>query len=364
MSTADRIKELEDHLRDAQYNKHTEHAFGVIKAQIARLREKQEAAATKKLGGGGFNVKKSGDATVVLLGFPSTGKSTLLNTLTNAKSKVAAYEFTTLDVIPGSLEYKHAKIQILDVPGIIAGASRGKGRGKEVLAMVRNADLILIIIDALNPEQHPAILKEVYDTGIRINKQPPDVKITKKIRGGIDIGSTVQLTKITRETICAILREFRINNADVLIRTNVDADEFIDAVEGTKIYMPAVTIVSKADLLSSEGTNKIAKTIKPDLFVSAEKHANIDKLKDLIFDRLHFIRIYLKEINKKADLEVPMVLKGGVTLRAVCEHIHKDFVRKFKFARVWGKSAKFEGQQFRTLDKVLCDGDVVEIHLR
>ncbi len=364
MGTADRIKELEDHLRDAQYNKHTEHAFGVIKAQIARLRERMEAAAAKKIGGGGFSVKKSGDATVVLLGFPSTGKSTLLNILTNAKSKVAAYEFTTLDVIPGLLEHKHAKIQILDVPGILAGASRGKGRGKEVLAMVRNADLILIIIDALNPEQYPAILKEVYDTGIRINKQPPDVKITKKVRGGIDLGTTVQLTKISKETITAILREMRINNADVLIRTDVDADDLIDAIEGTRKYIHAVTIISKADLLSAETIDKIKKTVKPDLFVSAEKKINIEKLKDLIFERLKFMRIYLKEANKKADLEVPLVLKGGATLRAVCLQIHKDFVKKFRFAKIWGKSVKFEGQQFKNLDKPLCDGDIVEIHLK
>ncbi|MBI4141326.1 GTP-binding protein [Candidatus Woesearchaeota archaeon] len=364
MGTAERIKELEDHLRDAQYNKHTEHAFGVIKAQIARLRERLEAAAAKKTGGVGFSIKKSGDATVVLLGFPSVGKSTLLNKLTNAKSKIAAYDFTTLDVIPGVLEHKQAKIQILDVPGVVSGASEGRGRGKEVLAMVRNADLLLIIVDALHPEQHSAILKEVFNVGIRINCSSPDVKISKKVRGGIDIGTTVRLTKITKETVAAILREFRINNADVLIRTDIDVDELIDVISGNRRYIPAVVVVSKIDLLSAVDASVVIKNIKPDLAISAEKNINIAQLKDLIFDRLNFIRVYLKEINKKPDLDVPLILKNGATIRSVCMHIHKDFVKKFRFVKIWGKSAKFEGQQFKNLDKVLCDGDVVEIHLK
>lgn len=363
MGTAERIKELEDHLRDAQYNKHTEHAFGVIKAQIARLRDRLEAAAAKKTGGIGFSIKKSGDATVVLLGFPSVGKSTLLNKLTNAKSKVAAYEFTTLDVIPGLLDYKHAKIQILDVPGVIAGASRGKGRGKEVLAMVRNADLILVIVDALNPEQHPAILKEVYDTGIRLNQRPPDVKIIKQLKGGISINSTVPL-KLEKETLLGILRELRVNNAEVVVRSHIDEDSFIDVVEGNRIYIPGVTVINKIDLVSSERLKEISKQVKPDVVLSAETGLNIEKLKDAIFNKLNFIRIYLKEINKKPDLDVPLVLRNGASLRSVCSHIHKDFVKKFRFAKIWGKSAKFEGQQFKSLDKALCDGDVVEIHLR
>ena len=230
--------------------------------------------------------------------------------------------------------------------------------------MVRNADLILILIDALHPEQHPAILKEIHDTGIRLNQQPPDIKIAKKVRGGIDLGTTVPLTKITKETITAILREFRINNADVLIRTNITDDELIDAIEGSRKYILSVTAISKIDLLSPEELEKLKKQIKPDILISAEKKTNIDALKEAIFKKLNFVRIYLKEMNKKADLEVPMVLKQGTTLRTVCEHIHKDFVKKFRFTRIWGKSAKFEGQQFKNLDKLLCDGDIVEIHLK
>jgi hypothetical protein len=62
----------------------------------------------------------------------SVGKSTLLTMLTGTQSEAAAYEFTTLTCIPGIINYNDAKIQLLDLPGIIEGASEGKGRGRQV----------------------------------------------------------------------------------------------------------------------------------------------------------------------------------------------------------------------------------------
>jgi len=359
----ERIKELETQLSTAKYNKATQHAFGVMKAQLAKLKGTVEKRAGVGKSDSGWFVKKTGDGTVVLLGFPSVGKSTLLNALTGAKSKVAAYQFTTLTVVPGVMVYNKAKIQILDVPGIVSGAASGSGRGKEVLAMVRNSDLILILIDALNPEHYQAILDEVYETGVRINQRAPDVKITKKSKGGLDIGATVKLTKLNYETISAILREFKINNADVMIRTDIDVDQLIDVIEGNRKYIPAITVVSKMDLATPAQIEHIKQTVKPDVFVSAEQGKNMQKLKETIFQGLRFLRLYLKEVNKKPDLDEPLVLTQGATLRTVCDKLHRDFVKKFRFARIWGKSAKFPGQQFRNLDKPLEDGDIVEIHL-
>lgn len=359
-----KIKELEEELKKTKYNKATQGHIGLVKAKIALLKEKQESRVQKKTGKSehGYTVRKSGDATVLLLGFPSTGKSTLLNKLTNQESEVAAYAFTTLSVIPGMLDYKQAKIQILDVPGIVSGAASGKGRGKEVLAVIRNADLVLIIVDIIQPEQYHAILREVWESDIRINKVRPEVYIKKGSIGGIKIGKTVPLD-VSDTTLKRILQEFRINNADVLIRSVIDVDDFIDCINANKKYLPAIVCLNKIDLVPAATVSRVKKEINADIAVSAEKSLNLEPLKELIFQRLDFMRIHLKEPRKDADMLKPLIITRNSTIRDVCMKLHRDFVDKFKFARVWGSSAKFPAQKVM-LAHVLQDKDVLEIHLR
>lgn len=358
-SREERIRELEEELRSTKYNKRTQHHIGLTKAKLAKAKEGQHKSSTKGLG---YSIKKTGDACVVLLGFPSVGKSTLLNKLTNAQSPVAAYDFTTLSVIPGLLYYRHAKIQILDLPGVVYGAASGRGRGREVLSVVRNADLALILIDAYNPQQGAVIEREVSDAEIRLNQKRPAVKITKKKRGGISIGATIKLTQLSVKTAEAIVREMGVVNADVLIREDVTDDQLIDAVEGNKAYIPAITVINKADLLDNKTLEAVRAQIKPDVVISAETGAGLEELKEKIFAKLSLMRIYLKEVGKRADMDEPLIIKQGSTIMDVCNRIHKDFARRFRFARIW-RSSRFE-QSFRKLNKELADGDIVEIHLR
>jgi small GTP-binding protein len=207
VSNWDRIQELEQELSKMQYNKRTQHHYGLVRAKIAGLKKKEESRVAKGPKTTGYSVRKSGDATVILVGFPSAGKSSLLNLLTNANSPIGAYEFTTLDVIPGLLEHKDAKIQILDVPGIVRGAASGRGRGREVLSVLQNADLALLIVDTLRPNAHNVMLKEIHDAHLRLNKQKPDVRIKKKSKDGIRIGKTVKLPLLSDDTIVSVCKE-------------------------------------------------------------------------------------------------------------------------------------------------------------
>lgn len=358
-----KIKDLEDELKKTKYNKRTQFHVGLVKAKIATLKQKETARGSGGGAGQGYSVRRSGDATVILIGFPSAGKSTILNALTNANSAVAAYEFTTLDVVPGMLKYKDSQIQILDVPGIVGGAASGRGRGKEVLACIINADLVIIVVDVTRPEALEVIQKEIYDAQVRLNQRKPDVIIKKTAKGGISVGKTVRLTQLDDETIKAILKEFRINNAEVVIRTDITADQFIDVIEGNKKYIPGFVLLNKIDLITSERLEQLKQQITPDICISADRKIYLGELRDMIFDKLQFIRVYCKEISKKADLNVPLILRRGSTLRTLCERLHKDFVKRFKYARVWGTSVKFPGQKLMKLDHKLLDKDVVELHI-
>lgn len=90
--------------------------MGLLKAKLAKYRSELLEPSKKGEKGEGFDVLKSGDARVALIGFPSVGKSTLLSTLTKTESEAANYEFTTLTCIPGVIDYRGANIQLLDLP--------------------------------------------------------------------------------------------------------------------------------------------------------------------------------------------------------------------------------------------------------
>ncbi len=362
-SIEDKIKEIEEEIRNTPYNKATEQHIGRLKAKLAKLKEEKISKSKKSGGGKGYDIEKSGDATVILGGFPSVGKSTILNSLTNADSEVADYEFTTLKVIPGTLKYKGANIQILDVPGIISGAAEGRGRGREVISVLRNADLLVIIMDPFDIDQYEKVKEELHKSGIRLNQSPPKVEIRKRGSGGLDINSTVKLD-IGESEMKSILNENGIINAEVLIRENLNSERFIDAVMGNRRYVPGFVIVNKVDLLDNvqlrELKNEVNEKIEEDALYVSARFDELDSIKEKIFSELNFIRIYLKPRGKQPDMDEPMILRDGATIEDLCRKIHRDMVDSFRHARVWGKSAKHPGQKLGK-EHELEDGDIVTV---
>ncbi len=356
----EQITQIEEEIRDTPYNKATQHHIGKLKAKLARLRDEIERIPTQAKRGG-FAVKKSGSATVGIVGFPSAGKSTLLNTITDAESTVASYRFTTLNIIPGVMEYKGAKIQVLDMPGLIRGASKGRGMGRTVLSVVRCVDLVLLLLDVFETNIH-VLINELEKGGIRLNQTSPDIVIIKKEKGGVNVNSTVELTKIDEEMVSSILRTYSYINADIVIREDITEEQLIDYLSSNRVYIPTIAVLNKVDLVNKKYLADISKRLNDWslLFISAKEGIGLENLKEAIFNKFKFMRIFLRPQHGNADYEEPMIIKYGSTVGMVCDTIHRDFCKKFRYANVWGRSAKFPGQTVG-MNHVLADEDVLTV---
>ncbi len=339
----DQIKLLEEEIRKTPYHKGTERHIGVLRARIAALKDKVlESQSRKSGGGGGYAVKKQGDATVVLVGPPSAGKSTLLNALTNAESKVAPYAFTTVSVIPGMMKYKNAYIQILDVPGLIEGAEEGKGRGREVLSVIRNTDLLIIMSDVRRSEALPRIEAALERNGIRVNKRPQKIRIEKRLNGGLTIQTNIR-QDLDRETIKEIVMQMGVKNADVYLEENITMEGLIDALVKNRVYIPSLYVINKIDT----GTpTKLPEPIASQYIgLSADKGIGLPEFQESIWKALGLSTIYLIKPLEEPNTNNPMVVKDGMTLRDVMNSIGSEFAEGKLKAKIWGNGSKFPGQE-------------------
>ncbi|MCL4333909.1 MAG: 50S ribosome-binding GTPase [Candidatus Thermoplasmatota archaeon] len=359
-SIDEEIKELEGEIKKTQYNKATEHHIGRIKAKIAKL-EKIKEERSKKGGGTGFFIRKGIYPSIGLLGPPSVGKSSILNSITNAESRVGAFDFTTLSIVPGVMEYRDMKFRILDLPGVIEGAHEGKGRGREVIAVLRNVDLIVIVLDPFKYDPS-YILKELQREGIRINQKPPKMSVILKDRGGLNI-TKVGKSEFDLELFESISREFGIINADIIIRQSMTPDVFIDGLLGNRVYIPAIFIMNKSDTPEFEKAMDYVKSLGLDpIPLSIVKRKNIELLKERIAGKVRMIRVQLIPSNAPSD-EEPLVVREGSTVEDVCKAVHTDFVEKFKFATITGRSVRFPNQRVG-LEHTVQDGDKLTVFLR
>ncbi|VDP19300.1 unnamed protein product [Soboliphyme baturini] len=363
MGIIEKIQEIEREISRTQKNKATEYHLGLLKAKLAKCRQELLQPQSKsKEKGEGFDVMRSGDARVALIGFPSVGKSTLLSLLTTTASETASYEFTTLTCIPGVIQYKGANIQLLDLPGIIEGAAQGKGRGRQVIAVARTSDMILMMLDALKGDIQKHLLeRELESVGIRLNKRPPQIYYKQKSTGGIHITHTVPLTRCDVKMVQMVLHEYKIFNAEVVFREDCTVEDLIDVIIGNRVYMPCLYVYNKIDQTTIEEVDRLARQ-QHSAVVSCNMNLNLDYLLERLWDELALLRIFTKKPGQPPDLamETAIILRSGATVEHACHAIHRTLAAQFKYAIVWGTSTKFSPQRVG-LHHMLNDEDVIQV---
>lgn len=170
-----------------------------------------------------------------------------------------------------------------------------------------------MVLDVLRPLTHKKILEnELEGFGIRLNKQPPNIYFKRKDKGGINLQgklfffllnfsnwtlkiAMVAQSELDLDTVKSILAEYKIHNADVMLRCNATVDDLIDIVEGNRIYIPCIYCLNKIDQISIEELDVIYK-IPHCLPLSAHHKWNFDDLLEKMWNYLRLYRMYIINI--------------------------------------------------------------------
>ncbi len=356
-TSAEKLAALEEMKSQAPSHKGAENLKNEVTKKIVKLKleiEKEKTQAAKKGAGSSIAVKKDGAGQIVLVGMPNAGKSTLFNALTGLDTPVEDYEFTTMLPEVGMVEFKGAKIQLVDLPAIVEGSSEGKVNGKEILSVVRNADAIVFVVSAQHTASEYAILKkELEKTGIILNRKKPNISVIASTFPGFSLTGKEHL-KIPQEELVNYLKARGMHNVQVILREPTTIETVEEVLDTTLEYKRSMIVVMKSTQPAQVRREKdlIALTWEN---TPEQKKTTVD----LLFEIMDKVYVYTKKSGQPAAT-VPLILPKGSTVLDVAAMVHKDIVESFKYAKLSG-SSKFEGQKVAK-DYIVHDGDVIEFN--
>ncbi|MCS7125293.1 MAG: TGS domain-containing protein [Aigarchaeota archaeon] len=361
----DKIKALEEALSLIPDHKGTEKLRAHIKRRIAELkREAERRSTSKSVRKDFFTISKEGEAQVVVIGAANSGKSSLLRMVTNAKPLVAPYQFSTDRPFPGMMLYEDVEIQLVELPAILTENLEETQFTNRSLGLVKNADGVIILLDGLNNpvQQLEKIVQLLDEAGISIKPRRGEIILEKKDSGGVRIVNFGSFTGTYKE-IEEVLKNVGIRNVVVKIYGESSIEELEESIIRETVYKKALIVLNKIDAASPSEVNRVREVAGslgvPFISISTERGEGLDILKREVFKSLQLIRVYTQKDGVVSHK--PIVLNKDATVRDLAERIHKDLARKMKYARVWGKSVKLQGQQVGP-DHILQDRDVVEIY--
>ena len=304
-----KMETLEEMLTIMPKHKGTDKLRADLRHRIAKLKEQaqQRKGATRR--DAAYSIDKEGAAQVVVIGPPNVGKSSLVATLTNASPEIADFPHTTCKPTPGMARYENILFQLIDTPPI----SRDY-LDPWMTDMMRRADILAILLDL-----HADPLQQLEDTVSLL----AEMRIFAK---GLPVPDDLKKPPFIKNVLILV------NKTD----NERDEEDYKAFLELSELKLPTL------------GTS------------TRTSHGLVDFLSKL-YELSEIIRVYTKAPGKQPDRTAPFVLPRKSTLRDLANKIHKDFVNKLKFAKIWGE-AVHDGQMVQR-DYVLQDGDIVEIHI-
>jgi ribosome-interacting GTPase 1 len=363
----EKIKALEEFLSSVPKHKGTERLREWATKRLAQLREELEEKKRKKsTSKSTIFVEKEGAAQIVVIGPPNSGKSTLVNVLTGAKTIISEYPYSTQYPVPGMLKYQDIYFQLVDTPPLEPGTLLAR----KTIALIRNADGVILVLDATSDivSVVESLVEYLRDEGIYLAKPKGRViiDIVRTGKTGIRVTLMGKLLDFTIDDLRKLLESYRIFNAHVKIYGEVSLDDVEQSLFEAVVYKPVVIFVNKVDLKApSERELEYIKTILPGaplILGSAISNKGLEEIASTLYRILEIIRVYTKPPSGSIA-EKPLVLRKGATIRDVAESVHSELLKNFLYARVWGPSAKYPGERVG-LEHVVEDGDIVEIHTK
>ena len=310
-TTEDKLTALREMWVILPKHKASEKVQAQLKTTISELTDQLETekSGPKKAAPGTVKIPRQGAGTVVFLGPPNCGKSTLLGKLTKAAPKVGPAPFTTREATPGMMEFEDVRVQLVDLPPVTADHY-----DSFVTDVTRGADAAVLFLD-LADDDGPAATLAVVE---------------------------------------------RLKQARRLLVPAPTSDD-----DPTTYQLPTLLVGTKCDDEAAELRLELAKETLGDGFavlpVSAETGAGLDALRRAVYDRLGVMRVYTKQPGKPASTDSPFTCPVGSTVGEFAGLVHTDYEAGLKSARVWG-SGLHDGQTVGR-DHVLRDKDIVELHL-
>lgn len=363
----EKIMALEEFISSVPKHKGTENLMYWATRRLSQLREELEEQKRKKGGSSGpkFYIEKSGAAQVVLMGPPLSGKTMLFSKLIGVPYDGLGIPYSTRLPRPGMLKFEDVYFQLIDTPSIPFGSHEKISWYNKTIGLARNSDMIIIVLDSTSSPEKLAkvVIKELEENEIIVRKPKGKIEILRESRGGINVVINGKILDGDVEDVRKLLKGYRIEHAIVKIWGEITLDDIEAQILENRVYRPAIFLINKIDLVDVMKLKKDMKEIEesfPVIYVSAKTGEGLSDIGKRIFERLEIIRIYTKQPNGDVA-ERPLILKRGATVKDVAESVHSKLIKGFRYAKVYGKSVKYQGERVG-LEHKLEDGDIVEIY--